>query len=167
MMAAAILCTIHSNAQTVQLNSPTGRLQATIRSDETHHLTWSLQLNHHPLVLNSPLGITIGDTDLGQDVVLGPIHQTVAGHYRQALIPVTQTKTGIRYQLECYSYDNGFAYRYIVPSAKDSTLVTGEASSWTIPPVRTSGTRRTSIITKAFIMIPPSQPWAADSWDHR
>ncbi len=151
MMAAAILCTIHSHAQTVQLNSPTGRLLATIRADETHHLTWSLQLNHHPLVLPCPLGITIGDTDLGQDAVLGPIHQTVAGHYRQALIPVTQTKTGIRYQLECRSYDNGFAYRYVVPAsastsaatrrnataataANDSTLVKGEASSWTIPP---------------------------------
>src|SRR5580698_2118905 len=116
MVAAAILCTIHSHAQTVQLNSPTGRLQATIRADETHHLTWSLQLNHHLLVLPCPLGITIGDTDLGQDLVLGPIHQTVAGHYRQALIPLMHRKTGIRYQLECRSYDNGFAYRYIVPS---------------------------------------------------
>ena len=136
MMAAAILCTIHSHAQTIQLNSPTGQMHATIRIDETHHLTWSLEFNHHPLVLPCPLGITTGDADLGQDVVFGPIHQTIAGHYRQALIFVTQARTGIRYQLECRSYNNGFAFRYILPKkkAKDSTLVTGEASSWTIPP---------------------------------
>jgi alpha-glucosidase len=136
MMAIAILCTIYTHAQTIQLNSPAGRLHAIIRADETHHLTWSLELNHHPLVLPCPLGITIGDVDLGQDVVLGPTHQTVIDHYQHALISVTQTKTGSHYQLECRSYDNGFAYRYIVPAknAKDSTLVKGEASSWRLPP---------------------------------
>jgi Glycoside hydrolase 97/Glycosyl-hydrolase 97 N-terminal/Glycosyl-hydrolase 97 C-terminal, oligomerisation/Chitobiase/beta-hexosaminidase C-terminal domain/PA14 domain len=151
MMAAAILCAIHTHAQTIQVNSPAGRLHATIRADETHRLSWSLQLNHHPLVLPCPLGITIGAIDLGQDVVLGPIHQTVIDHYRQTLISVTQTKTGIHYLLACRSYDNGFAYRYIVPAssatlaatrrattsataAKDSTLVTGEASAWRLPP---------------------------------
>ena len=70
-MAAAILCTIQIHAQTIQLNSPAGRLHATIRTDETQHLTWSLELNHHPLVLPSALGITIGQLDLGQDVEVG------------------------------------------------------------------------------------------------
>src|SRR5580692_5264128 len=98
MMAAAVLCTIHTHAQTIQLNSPAGRLHATIRVDETHRLSWSLQLNQHPLVLPSPLGITIGNLDLGQDVTPGTIHQTVSDHYRQALISLTQGKSGIRYQ---------------------------------------------------------------------
>jgi alpha-glucosidase len=136
MMAMAMLCTIHTHAQTIQISSPAGRLHAAIRTDETHRLTWSLEHNGHPLVLPSPLGITIGDVDLGKDVVVAPIHQTVIDQYRRAMISVTQAKTGIRYQLECRCYDNGFACRYIVPAknAKDSTLVTGEASSWRLPP---------------------------------
>jgi Glycoside hydrolase 97/Glycosyl-hydrolase 97 N-terminal/Glycosyl-hydrolase 97 C-terminal, oligomerisation/PA14 domain/Chitobiase/beta-hexosaminidase C-terminal domain len=133
MLAAVILCTIHTHAQTIQLNSPASRLDATIRIDETHRLTWSLQLNRHPLVLSSPLGITIGNLDLGQDVQPGTIRQTLIDHYRHALIALTQQKSGIRYQLECRTYDNGFAFRYIVP-AKDTTLVNGEASSWRLPP---------------------------------
>jgi hypothetical protein len=96
MMAIAILCTIHTHAQTIQINSPYGQMHATIRADETHRLTWSLRFNNHPLVLPCPLGITIGDTDLGQDVMLGSIRQTVTDHYRQTLISLTQTKSGIR-----------------------------------------------------------------------
>src|SRR5882757_5439614 len=128
-MAIAILCTIHTHAQTIQLNSPAGRLHATIRADETHGLTWSLELNHHPLVLPCPLGITIGDVDGGHDVALGPTHPTVIDHYRHALISVTQTKTGSHYQLECRSYDNGFAYRYIVPASAATTAATRRAAS--------------------------------------
>jgi hypothetical protein len=151
MMAAIILGTIHihTQAQTVRINSPAGQLQAAIHVD-AKRLTWSLEINHHPLVLPSALGITIGDIDLGQEVELGKprisvtdtqypwqgVHDTNTNHYRQALIPVTQTKTGIHYTLECRIFDNGFAYRYIVPAtnAKDTTLVKGEASSWKIPP---------------------------------
>jgi hypothetical protein len=152
MMAAIILCTINAHAQrpqSIELHSPDGRLQAAIRVD-AKRLTWSLQLNHHPLVLPSALGITIENTDLGQDAELGSplysivntrypwqgVHDTNTNHYRQALIPVTQTKTGIHYLLECRAFWNGFAYRYIVPAtkAKDTTLVKGEASSWKIPP---------------------------------
>ena len=146
----------------VWITSPNGRLQAAVGIDSTRHLAWSLELDHHRLVLPSALGITIAQLDLGQDVELGTpvfsttdkhyswqgVHHINTDHYRQALIPVKQKKSGIRYQLECRAFDDGFAFRYIVPAkaaaparavssakaADDSTLVTGEASSWRLPP---------------------------------
>ena len=160
LATAAALCAVltrtHAQTpQTVKLTSPTGRLQASIMVDN-ERLTWSLGLDHHSLILPSALGVTIGQLDLGQDVELGTplftttnirypwqgVHSMAVDHYRQALIPVKQKKSGIRYQLECRVFDNGFAFRYIVPGTaartvasppNDSTLITGEASSWRLP----------------------------------
>ena len=167
LTTAAVLCAVltrtHAQAPTtVKLSSPAGNLRASIVVDKARQLTWSLELDHHPMILPSALGITIGQVDLGQDVELGTpvftttntrypwqgVHHIAIDHYRQALIPVKQIKSGIRYQLECRVFDNGFAFRYIVPgtvtraadaaravssTSGNSTLITGEASSWRLP----------------------------------
>ncbi|HEX3933875.1 MAG TPA: glycoside hydrolase family 97 N-terminal domain-containing protein, partial [Puia sp.] len=148
----------------IHLNSPSGKLRATILGDVdgAHHLAWSLQLNGKTIVLPSSLGIDIASADLGQDVQLGApvlstnntsypwkgVHNIATDHYRQALIPVTQNHTGIRYTLECRVFDDGFAFRYIVrphpsqitngsPSSitndEPGSLVTGESTSWHLP----------------------------------
>lgn len=116
-------------------NSPDGKLQASVFVSSTRHLSWSLSLGGKPLVLPSALGIDI-TSDLGQDATLGiPILSLSGGQYRQALIPVTKARS--RYTLECRIFDDGFAFRYIVPSGSNSAatgdLVTGESSSWNIP----------------------------------
>jgi alpha-glucosidase len=138
----------------VTLSSPSGQLSASIYVDSARRLSWALQLNGRALVEPSALGISVDHADLGQDVSLGKptfsmtnnrypwkgVHGTAVDHYRQAVIPVRNRTTGTRYRLECRIFDDGFAYRYVVPAAGgpgqfsgDSTRVTGESGSWAIP----------------------------------
>lgn len=166
---AILLCTsLSAAAATAQqspfhLNSPSGNLRATIFGDVdgSRHLGWSLELNGKPLVLPSALGIEVGGNDLGQDVTVKPpaltesntsypwagVHNTAINHYRQALFAIT-AKNGTRYGLECRIFDDGFAFRYIVPPGPGSITnghpgsitngrpddrITGESSSWHLP----------------------------------
>jgi len=145
---------------TIALSSPSGKLTASVYADSAQRLRWSLQLNGRALVEPSALGISVDHADLGQDVSLGKpvfsmtdkrypwkgVHRTAVDHYRQAVIPVTNKRTGVRWRLECRIFDDGFAYRYVVPGGSaasaagrpgrvsaDSTRVTGESGSWAIP----------------------------------
>jgi alpha-glucosidase len=124
-------------------------------------------LNGRALVGPSVLGISVDHADLGQDVELGApvvtvtdvrypwrgVHSVAVDHYRQVIIPVKNKRTGVRWRLECRIFDDGFAYRYVVPGKAtggpgqsggsmqvrgsrpggDSTRVTGESGSWAIP----------------------------------
>jgi alpha-L-rhamnosidase len=138
----------------VTLSSPSGHVSASVYVDSAQRLRWSLQLNGRALVEPSALGISVDHADLGQDVSLGKpvfsmtderypwkgVHGTAVDHYRQAVIPVRNRTTGTRYRLECRIFDDGFAYRYVVPgkgvapaAGRDSTRVTGESGSWAIP----------------------------------
>ncbi|HXO76607.1 MAG TPA: glycoside hydrolase family 97 N-terminal domain-containing protein, partial [Puia sp.] len=126
----------------IRLTSPSGKLQADVFIDPTDHLAWSLKLDGHPIVESSLLGIDAGSADHGQNIRLGApifsinntsypwkgVHNTARNHYRQARIPITGK---VRYTLECRAFDDGFAFRYIVPGT--NTLVTGESTSWHIP----------------------------------
>ena len=111
----------------IRLTSPSGKLQADVFIDSTDHLAWSLKLNGYPIVESSSLGINIGSADPGQNIRLGTpilsinntsypwkgVHNTARNHYRQALIPITSKA---HYTLECRIFDDGFAFRYLVPT---------------------------------------------------
>ena len=140
-------------AKTVTLHSPSRHLTASVYVDSARRLCWSLQLDGKVLVAPSELGISVGHADLGQDVQLGKpvisivnerypwkgVHNFAMNYYRQAHIAVRNKETGTLYQLQCRIFDDGFAFRYVVPAggctpaAGGSSLVTGESSSWAIP----------------------------------
>jgi alpha-glucosidase len=146
MILASLAWRPVGGAGVVVIRSPSGKLTARVYVDAARRLSWSLQLNGRALVEPSVLGISVDHADLGQDVELGePIvtvtndrypwrgeHSVAVDHYRQVIIPVKNKRTGVRWRLECRIFDDGFAYRYVVPGG-DSTRVTGESGSWVIP----------------------------------
>jgi hypothetical protein len=139
--------------KTVILSSPSKNLTASVYVDSGRGLCWSLQLNGKVLVAPSELGISVDHRDLGDDVEIGRpvismvnerypwkgVHSLAMNYYRQVEMAVMNKKTGSGYRLQCRIFNDGFAFRYIVPAggaslvAGGSSLVTGESSSWAIP----------------------------------
>jgi len=128
------------------VTSPGGHLVAAISVDGSGQLTYSVQHGRVPVLEDSPLGITVDGVKLGEGVTLGAaktttvnetyasrgVHAAAVNHYRGAAIPVTHQASGLTYTLEVRAYDDGLAYRYVVPGSGERT-VTGEASAWTLP----------------------------------
>ncbi len=128
------------------VRSPGGDLAATIHVDGNGQLTYSVQHDRVRVLEDSPLGITVDGIKLGAGVTLGAaktttvnetyasrgVHTMAVNHYTGAVIPVTHQASGLTYTLEVRAYDDGLAYRYVVPG-RGERRITGEASAWTLP----------------------------------
>jgi len=136
-----------SNPNTTSvISSPSQAVTVSVYADSSSRLTYTVQYRGKMIVAPSALGITIDQRDLGQHVKIGSpvitetneqypwkgVHAMAHNHYREAVFPVTNADGGNRYQLELKVFDDGMAWRYVVPSTKVS-VVQGEVSSWKIP----------------------------------
>jgi alpha-glucosidase len=132
--------------RTTVISSPSGVIKAFVFADSNKRLTYTVQYNGKTIVAPSALGITVGQQDLGKGVETGVpdfsttdeqypwkgVHALAVNHYREAVIPIKNESANFGYQLAIRVFDNGLAFRYIVPRKGIST-VEGEASSWNIP----------------------------------
>ncbi|MFD2256767.1 glycoside hydrolase family 97 catalytic domain-containing protein [Luteolibacter algae] len=142
---AAITCGHGAWAQEILGKSPDGKVSAAIFVDEANSLRYRVDFKNSTVVEPSALGITVEGIKLGEGVALGSPetsvidekyetrgnHRQARNHYTQLIFPVTHKETGREYTLELRLYDDGAAYRYIVPG-EGKQHVDGESSSWTI-----------------------------------
>src|SRR6187402_3232451 len=133
-------------SQTLSVRSPDNNLVVVVGSDQGKALTYSVQLNNHPLLSSSALGVTVNHTDLGKGSrILSAVyadvnerypwkgvHDTATNRYRDAVVKIRHEKSRRVYFLQVRVFDDGMAFRYIVP-ARGLNHIGGEASSWTIP----------------------------------
>lgn len=129
------------------MQSPDGALAATIATNAADDLVYSVRRASVAVILPSRIGVGIDGVDLGGNVAVGePVAGTIdetfsvpgvkrvsRGRANTLSVPVTHRASGTIYTLEARAYDDGFAWRLIVPD-KGARRVTGEASSWTLPP---------------------------------
>ena len=123
--------------------SPDEHLRATIEKRDGQ-LQWSLFRGADAVVEASPLGLILDGLNLGHNAQLGaPVageineNYAVRGHHtlahnccRTLQIPVTTN--GVQWTLEARIFDDGFAFRSVVPG-HGKRRVNGEVSSWTLP----------------------------------
>ncbi|GAA3413430.1 glycoside hydrolase family 97 catalytic domain-containing protein [Paenibacillus hodogayensis] len=131
---------------TVKLESPGSRLTATIGVDETGRLRYAVERAGRKVIEPSEMGIIVDGTDLGEGVRIGTtsrvaIDETYRTRGRHAMainrcadltVEIKHESSEQRCVVHARAYDDGFAYRYIVPG-DGSRTVGGERSSWTIP----------------------------------
>jgi len=132
----------------VRLHSPEGILTATVRRTGGSRLTYEVKRGEAPIVDPSELGITADGVALGQGVEIesvrqGTIRETYAvrGWHTEALndcnewiFALRHAASGRTWELHARMYDDGFAYRYVLPGAPEAgTTIRGEASSWRLP----------------------------------
>ncbi|MFH1538867.1 MAG: glycoside hydrolase family 97 N-terminal domain-containing protein, partial [bacterium] len=130
----------------VSIQSPGRTVEAVIGVDDAGRLGYALTRPGGAVVDRSPMGVTVDGADLGLGVSLGEpewsyvdvthpargVHSVAVDRHTGAKIPVKHAGSGTEYFLEFRVYDDGAAYRYVIPGA-GKRKVSGEASAWRLP----------------------------------
>ncbi len=129
-------------AETFSVSSPDGKISAAVQF-ENGALTYSVQKNGRNIVDESPLGLKTASVDLTEGLTFvskatatvdTPYDLPVGkqSHYRDHcnILSVVTEKEGLRQTVQFRLYDDGFAFRYIIPKygANARVTLTGEAS---------------------------------------
>lgn len=143
--AALLACLTPSQGNSaVTVASPSGDARITVDVNGSGRLVYKVDYKGKAVVEESELGVTVGGADLGAGVTLGAattstvnesypwrgVKSLAVNHYNGAVIAVT--KGSQSYSLEARAFDDGVAFRYVVPGT-GSRAVSGEATSFHIP----------------------------------
>lgn len=131
----------------VTFASPDGSVQATISVDESWQLQYSLVRDGRVVLENSPLGVSIDREDLGSRVIdlagsqatevqrsyqTRGVHVQAEDHYNAHTLTVSRDGDDASLEMEFRLYDDGLAYRYVIPGSGGRT-VDEERSGFAIP----------------------------------
>ncbi len=139
-------CNFLEKPNSFDLKSPDEKVTGTLFLNEANQLIYNISFNEQVVIENSCMGITVNSVDLGKDVEINRpesivinqqyktrgVHTIAKNHCNQWTFPLTHLKSGKKYEIQLRVYDDGFAYRYIVPG-NGTQRILGESSSWKIP----------------------------------
>ena len=133
-------------ADVLLLNSPNGQVRFRL-TVEQNRLAYDVTLRGATVAESSPLGIVVDGVNLADGVRTGGtaryqtneqypiygVHSTAVDHANSARVAVTHSKSGTPYSIEVRAYDNGVAFRYLVPGAAGKRRVPNEATVFRLP----------------------------------
>jgi alpha-glucosidase len=133
------------DADGTRVTSPDGSVQLKLLSHEGR-LQFAVTRKDQTVIEASPLHFTLDGVDLTEGVALGRpetcrvdetypwrgAHALAANHCNGAKIPVKHLKSGAVYTLEVRAFNDGVAFRFLVPG-DDKTRVPDESSTFVLP----------------------------------
>lgn len=146
MLAVAGIRADHVAVDGVRVASPSGKVQARIMID-AGRVTYSVLLEDRIVIDRAQMGIVVDNLDYSQSTMdaagvstqvvdqtypmLG-VKSAARNHYVCARIPLVSGAVGAKWTLEARVFDDGFAFRYILPGAGARTIQK-ETTSFTLP----------------------------------
>ncbi len=135
-----------AEAHPVTVVSPDDQVQLQLRLDERANLTYQVTFRKRLVLEPAPLGILVDGVNLGQRVELGKVEPySVNERYRTrgvhawsvnrgngAKIAVTHAASKTAYTVELRAYDDGVAFRTVVPG-EDKERAPDEATAFRLP----------------------------------
>jgi alpha-glucosidase len=131
-----VAVTFAAPSNSIVLKSPNGRLVFTLWSDEKEFLRYSIALDGHPVVESpSRLDIIVDGVHLGTQVVKTSatrsstnreyptrgIHSIAHDRSNDARIDVIRRRSDQGFTIEVRAFDDGIAFRYVVPGSGSRT----------------------------------------------
>src|SRR6267143_4652713 len=128
----------------VVVSSPDGRVKFHLLH-QSEQLRYRASLKSHDVIETSQLGIIVDGVDLGHGVAIGTIdrytlrekyasrgaHSAATNNCNGVRVAIRHVASNTNYTLEARAYNDGIAFRYIVPGS--GTRVPDEASAFTVP----------------------------------
>jgi len=123
------------------------KFDLSVRSE--NRLSYRITLSGRPAIERSRAGIIIDGINLGEGVSVTAVertkqderyrtrggHATAVNRYNGAKVALVHQPSGTRYSMEIRAFDDGAAFRYVVPSADTATArIPDEASVFNFPP---------------------------------
>lgn len=132
--------------QEVRVLSPDGKVSLTLLPN-AERLTFTVALDNTTVIEPSPLVMEVDGYDLSSGVVLtgeqrGEGRETYPWHgarsvatsdYRSATLSLTHDLSFIDYRLEIRAFNDGVAFRHVVPGQADASRVPDELTAFTLP----------------------------------
>jgi alpha-glucosidase len=140
----ALFCLSLPAAADVTIASPDGRVQFVLSAGAQGHLEYTVTFRSKNIIDASPLGIVVDRVDLAEGAQIGKearysidetypwygAHSTAVNHCNGAKVAVT-SKAGTSYTIEVRAYDDGVAFRHLVPG--DGARTPDEATVFRVP----------------------------------
>lgn len=134
------------------VTSPDGNLKAIVSLSEEGKLSYSVSRDERTIVNESPLGLTLSSADLTEGLELveaenGSVDDSYTlpvgkrSQYRDHCntLSVTMKKGTWKFSVLFRVYDDGFAFRYVIPrSGHTNAILTGEASRIRVADLRST-----------------------------
>lgn len=165
-------------ADLLSVKSPGGRVEFRLLTLEGGRLGYGAALKGKAVIDPSPLGIVVDGVNLAANASVGKarryktngtyawrgVHSVAVDRSNGVRIPVKHGSTP--YTLEVRAYDDGIAFRFIVPGTPGQSRVPDEATSFRLPAGSTvwyhdfEGHYEAVHVKKSIEQVPPGQ-WAA------
>ncbi len=144
-LAIALLALPVRAADGVVVASPDGHVQFRLEQDSNGALQFSVIFRDKTVIASSPLGITVDQVNLGAGVEIGRAetyqvnetypwygpHSTAVNRANGVRVALTHKPSRTAYTLEIRAYDDGVAFRHLVPGA--GVRVPDEATAFRLP----------------------------------
>ena len=125
----ALVCLSLPAAADVTVASPDGKVRFVLLSGAQGHLEYTVTFNSKSIIDASPLGIVVDGADLAAGAQIGKAdtyavdetypwygaHSTAVNKCNGAKVALTFPKTGTSYTLDIRAYNDGVAFRHLVP----------------------------------------------------
>ena len=147
LLSLAALCvTAAAASDALVLTSPNGAIRFRIVADP-QRLSYDVALRGKPVIDPSPLAIIVDGVNLCEAARTGKpatyktnttyptygVHAIATDKSNGARLPATHIASGTSFIIEAHAYDNGVAFRYLVPGPSDRSRVPDEATVFRIP----------------------------------
>jgi len=130
----------------VRVTSPDGRLSFAL-APNAERLTFSVTLDRTVVIEPSPIVMDVDGYDLSTGVILKGeerydghetyawygAHSTATSDYRGARLTITNDLTGGDYTLDIRAFNDGVAFRHVVPGPDATSRVPDEYTVFTLP----------------------------------
>jgi alpha-glucosidase len=130
----------------VQVVSPDGKVKLTLGSNP-ERLTWTVTREDSTVIEPSRLDMRLDGYDLSSGVIAGDrelykiddtypwhgAHSTAANRCNGVRVSLTHDLSQIPYVLEIRAFNDGVAYRHIIPGSADAVRAPNEYSTFTLP----------------------------------
>ena len=144
--SALLLCLSVAAASAVEILSPDRLIKCELTADSHNHLTFGVQFKGQSVIEPSPLGIILNHTNIAHGVEIGDsktiqinekypwrgVHSEAVNHCNGVTISLTHRDTKTAYTIEARAFNDGIAFRHVIPGA-DGSRIPDENTSFKLP----------------------------------
>lgn len=136
-----------ADTRTLAVSSPHKEVQSTVWVNSQQQLRYSVRFDNYDAITDSPIGLALDNQMIGDGVTLGEptswitqdsyrwrgVHAVAINHCLAMTIPIHHQATGTDYTLETRTYDNGFAFRLVIPGEQKREIQAWGSTQFRLP----------------------------------
>lgn len=147
LLAFLLLSRPAAASDATSVASPSGHVRFQLVLQQNGRLAYAVTFRTKSVIDTAPLGIVVDGVNLAEGVEVAKtdlyrvnerypwrgVHSTAINRCNGAVFHIRHLKTGTAYTVEARAYDDGIAFRYVVPVTNGKPRVPDEATVFRIP----------------------------------